>query len=200
MLAPGDVLVPLPGVPEPVPRELPGVGVPLVTPVAGGVVDGVTFPLGGQGTAVPLVPTLPGVEPVVPVVLCAVVPVVELGPDCCAAAAADGDPLWASGPASVALLVVPLLDVVVPVELFTRLCGSFAAAEPLCVAPATVPGVEAPEDGVPGVPVVLLAVPVAAPVTGTQGVVDTLPGCVVVVPLVPVGVRPLLCPVPPVVG
>lgn len=60
--APGELVEPLPGV-VPVPRELPGVGAPLVTPVAGGVVEGVTLPLGGQGTAVPLVPTLPGVEP-----------------------------------------------------------------------------------------------------------------------------------------
>lgn len=182
MPVPGDVLVPLPVEPDPVPRELPGVGVPLVTPVAGGVVDGVTLLVGGQGTAVPLVPTAPGVEPAPSVALRAVV---LAGPACCAAAAADGDPLCASGPASVAPLVVPLLDVVVPVELFTRLCGSFAAALPVCVVPATWPGVAVPAAAdVPADP----ALPVeAAPVTGTHGAdvgvwCVAVVGCVVVVP------------------
>lgn len=102
-------------------------------------------------------------------------------PACCAAAAADGDPLWASGPASVALLVVPLTEVVVPVELFIRLCGSFAAADPLLVAPATVDGVAGAVPVVPTVPVVGAVPDDAAPVTGMHGA-DVGVGCVTVVP------------------
>ena len=205
VLPPDEVPVEEPGlvVPvDPVP-EVP-VDVPLETPVAGGVVVELVPGVGGQGIAVPLVPTVPGVDavPVAPVV--PVVPVdraVVLPP--CAAAAADGEPLCDSGPASVALLVVLLVAVGVPVELFTWLCGSLAAAVPFCAGPDREPGVcvdavvpAAPVEpgAVPVAPVVLPTVP--APVTGTHGVVDVglvgapgvevpVPGCVPGVAVVP---------------
>lgn len=168
-------------VPElPAPDGVPGVVLP-DTPVAGGVVGEVTPVLGGHGTAAPLVPTAPGVEEVSPVP-CA--EAVCFGPLCCAATAADVEPVCASGPASVALLVVPFTAVGVPVELFTCACGSFAAATRNCADSCAEPAVVDPAVCVERVVPVPAGTPapvvgVAAPVTGTHGVVDAGPGVVV---------------------